>query len=357
MALRRCGGPRDRERMSTSGPAPIAVRAAAPAEVPWPDAALGLSWRALGVRDASELAVLVAAIESADAPPFRSSIEEVTGWFDGEWKDHALDTVAGFDPDGVLRAYAQVTTAPGEVHVVRAFLSGGVHPTWRGRGVGRALVAWMQARGRQLLAASGKDVPGRICAYLEDSAPASQALFAAAGFAPIRYYSEMRRPLTAPLPTIAVPDGLHLRPWTPKVDEAVRVAHNEAFADHWGSEPRTPETWSHGRSMFAAPWSLVAFDDATGEVAGYLLSSRYEHDWPILGYSAGYTELLGVRRAWRGRGVGTALLAAAMELYRADGMQFAELGVDTANPSGAHGLYASLGYEAFHGSTLVTIEL
>ena len=75
--------------------------------------------------------------------------------------------------------------------------------------------------------------------------------------------------------------------------------------------------------MFAAPWSLVAFDDATGEVAGYLLSSRYEHDWPILGYSAGYTEL----------------------------------GVDTANPSGAHGLHASLGYEAFHGSTLVTIEL
>src|SRR5450830_709478 len=139
MALRRCGGPRDRERMSTSGPAPIAVRAAAPAEAPWPDAALGLTWRALGVRDASELAVLVAAIESADAQPFRSSIEEVTEWFDGEWKDHALDTVAGFDPDGVLRAYAQVTTAPGDVHVVRAFLSGGVHPTWRGRGSGALL--------------------------------------------------------------------------------------------------------------------------------------------------------------------------------------------------------------------------
>lgn len=46
-----------------------------------------------------------------------------------------------------------------------------------------------------------------------------------------------------------------------------------------------------------------------------------------------------------------------MNLYRADGMQYAELGVVNANPSGANGLYASLGYEVLHGSTLVTIEL
>ena len=38
-------------------------------------------------------------------------------------------------------------------------------------------------------------------------------------------------------------------------------------------------------------------------------------------------------------------------------MLCAELGVDTANPPGANGLYASLGYEVFHGSTLVTIDL
>lgn len=167
----------------------------------------------------------------------------------------------------------------------------------------------------------------------------------------------MRRPLTAPIPALVVPDGLRVRPWSPDVDEAVRVAPNDAFADHWGSEPRTPETWSHGRTMFTAPWSLVSFDDATAEVAGYRLSSRYEHDRQVLGYSAGYTALLGVRRPWRRRGVGTALLAAVMDRCRADGMQYAELGVDTANPSGAHGRLASHGYEVVHGSTLVTIQL
>lgn len=78
---------------------------------------------------------------------------------------------------------------------------------------------------------------------------------------------------------------------------------------------------------------------------------------PSSGTARGTRSCWGDRRLWRGRGVGTALLAAMMNLYRADGMQYAELGVVNANPSGANGLYASLGYEVLHGSTLVTIEL
>ncbi|MNC79370.1 Acetyltransferase (GNAT) family protein [compost metagenome] len=64
-----------------------------------------------------------------------------------------------------------------------------------------------------------------------------------------------------------------------------------------------------------------------------------------------------MRRAWRGRGLAVALLTAAMRSFRADGIQYAELDVDTANPSGAHGLYADLGYEPLHGSVMVSIEL
>ncbi len=51
------------------------------------------------------------------------------------------------------------------------------------------------------------------------------------------------------------------------------------------------------------------------------------------------------------------ILAEVMRAYRADGMEYAELTVDTANPSGAHGLYASLGYEVSHGEVMYSIEL
>ena len=343
--------------MNLDATAPIAVRAAAPAELIVPDVALGLTWLPLSPDEAPELAELVGAIEEADRHPFRTSPQEVADWFVGAWRDNQRDTLAGRDPDGALRAYAQVTVAPGAERVVRAFLSGGVHPGWRGRGVGRALITWMEGRGRQLLAASGRDLPARIGVYLDRTDDKPLALYGSAGFTPVRNYADMRRSLALPLPAGRIPAGIRIVPWSPALDERVRLAHNETFADHWGSEPRTVEVWSQRESTFAPQWSLVALDEARGEVAGYLLSARYEHDWRVVGHSAGYIDVLGVRRPWRGRGLAVSLMASAMAAYRADGIEYAEISVDTENLSGAHLLYERLGFEVFHGAVLMTIEL
>ncbi|WP_182114180.1 MULTISPECIES: GNAT family N-acetyltransferase [unclassified Actinotalea] len=335
---------------------PIAVRADPPDVLEVPHAHLELSWRPLQARDATALHALIEAIQVADARPQRESYEDVVEMFEGGWKDLERDTLGGFDTHGVMRAYGFVEVLPSDVSTVRAFLRGGVHPRWRGRGLGRALVGWLEGRGRQKLAESGKELPARLAVFVDESARDHRRLWAAAGFSPVRWYTEMRRDLAQPLPDAQVPAGVRVVGWEPELDDAVRRAHNEAFAaDHWGSEPRTPETWRHG-PHFAPTWSFVALGDGD-EVLGYLISGRYEDDWAADGYTSGYTELLGVRRAARGTGLGTALLARAMTAYRADGMQYACLGVDTANPSGAHGMYERLGYEATHGEVLYSVEL
>ncbi|WNB84446.1 GNAT family N-acetyltransferase [Cellulomonas sp. ATA003] len=238
-----------------------------------------------------------------------------------------------------------------------------MHPGWRGRGVGRALLAWQLGRGRQKLAESGKDLPARLAAYADEDADAHRRLLAAAGLEPRRWYRTMRRDLSTPPPVVELDAGLRVAPWSPELDDAVRVAHNDAFRDHWGSEPATPESWTTGRAKFAPAWSFAVVDDTAEPVDGapvvaaYAMSGRYEQDWSVVGYTSGYTEILGVRRAYRGRRLAPALLAASMAAFRADGIEYAELDVDTENPSGAHGLYERLGYEVRHGSVMYTVEL
>ncbi len=336
--------------------APIADRAEAPTSLELPPSDLGLTWRPLTPTDAPELTVLVQAVETGDGLPFRTALEEVAEYFDSATLDAARDTLMGLDPDGVMRAYCFVMTYAGDASLVRAIHLGGVHPQWRRRGVGTALVAWANGRARQLLAASGKDVPGRIAVYLDEGQRDGERLFLGAGYTPIRYFAELKRPLDDSLTAPVLAAGLRIEPW-PDDDEPVRLAHNEAFADHWGSQPRSVEDWNGSRSMFAQPWSFVAVDATAGQVVGYLEAARYEQDWELSGYSSGYIHLLGVLRPWRGRGVAKALLAATMLAQRSDGIEYAEIGVDTANPSGAHGLYAGLGFTPFRAETMLSIEL
>ncbi|NCT90009.1 GNAT family N-acetyltransferase [Cellulomonas sp. APG4] len=335
---------------------PIADRADAPEVLELPPLHLELTWRALGHDDAEALHGLLRASEEHDRSPRVSSLPEVRELFEGSWRTPRTDTLGGFDHDGVLRAFAMAEVRPDDERTVRAFLRGTVHPQWRGRGIGRAVLAWMEGRGRQLLAATGKTAPARLAVYVDEDARDQRRLYAAAGFSPVRWYTTMRRDLRAPLPEVAAPDGVRVLPWSDELDDAALPVHNEVFADHWGSEPQSPETWRQHRTHFAPGWSFVAVD-RDGAVVGYTLAGRYEQDWPVLGYTCGYTDLLGVRRAWRGRRVAVALLTRAMEAFRADGMEYAVLTVDNDNPTGAHGLYARLGYEAVHGEVLYSVEI
>ncbi len=364
--------------------APIAERAAAPATLPAVTAG-GLSWRPLTRADASALLELRTAVAEADGEPYRETLTEVEELLGAPWRRFETDSLLGVDDAGAARAYGYVDTMPGDTRVVRAFLFGAVHPQVRGRGIGRELFAWQVARGRQVLAASGKDVPARLGVFLEDDAPAAAVrLYERAGFTPRRYYSDLERDLqdlaAHPLPDVALDGGLRLVPIAGEHDEPTRLAHNDAFRDHWGSEPMTPEQWRTGRTLFAPEWSFVVVDPApdvaalladpatdadTAEalrrgdpfVVGYHVAACCTEDFAVRGYSFGYTDILGVRRAYRGRRVAVALLAAGMRAFAADGMHRAVLDVDTQNPSGAHGLYASLGYVKSHGSHLRTIEL
>ena len=62
---------------------------------------------------------------------------------------------------------------------------------------------------------------------------------------------------------------------------------------------------------------------------------------PMLG--GGSVGMLAVRKPWRRRGLGRALLLHAFREFRRRGFERASLGVDSENPTGATRLYESVG--------------
>lgn len=320
-----------------------------------------LTWRPLERGDESAVVDVVRAAEAVDAPSMSVSPAAVAERFAESSDSFGDRTIAAVDPAGRVRAYGYLEMPTGDTTVQRVFVHGKVHPDVRGHGVGTAALAWKVERAKQLLVASGRELPARIAAYAEEGAQSELALLEDFGFRPVRFYTYLRRDLSAPIPEEPLAPGLRLAAWSPEIDDAIRIAHNDAFRDHWGSEPVSAEDWKAHRVEFAPRWTFAVIDDEAPEdarprVAGYLVSSRYAANWSRAGYTSGYTELLGVRRAYRGKRIANALLTAAMTAYAADGMQYAELDVDSANPSGAHEFYERLGYVRTGGNHLLSIE-
>ncbi len=122
----------------------------------------------------------------------------------------------------------------------------------------------------------------------------------------------------------------------PGEEEILHDVLEEAFAEHWGHEPRDLDTWR--TTVFGQEWwdPSLAYLVREGDevVAGSINAARFGMGW---------IESLGTRRAWRGRGLGPALLLLAFgELY-GRGERRIGLGVDAGNETGATHLYESVG--------------
>ena len=83
----------------------------------------------------------------------------------------------------------------------------------------------------------------------------------------------------------------------------------------------------------------------TGRQSPYVLGYEWEADTKVTGIKEElYVGYLGTRRSHRGRGLARVALAKVLTEAAQAGYQRAGLGVDADNPTGALGLYESLGF-------------
>jgi mycothiol synthase len=310
----------------------------------------GLSLRrhAGGTEIATRLAPIGNAVNAANGIDEMTTTAELENWLGHvtESFDPAQDVVLA-EVDGELVGYgwvAVIDTSDGEL---REFREGGyVHPDWQGRGIGRHLLAWQEDRARAHPAAAAADRPVVLGTFSSDENVRKVRLFTRAGYAVARYFFEMRR---APLDEVDVPpmpDGLEIRPLAPDRAGMRRAwdADVEAFQDHWGGFDASDaafEAWMVDPYHDPRLW-VVAWDG--DEIAGAVTNAIVAEENEAFGRKRGWLETVFVRRAWRRRGLGAALVARALVRLRDEGMEEAMLGVDSDNPLGALALYERAGF-------------
>jgi mycothiol synthase len=167
------------------------------------------------------------------------------------------------------------------------------------------------------------------------------------GFAIVRYFYRMVRPLDRPIPEAQLPEGYVLRHVENDSDIAAWVdAYNNSFIDHWNHHPKTIESHKHWlkNPHYRPERDLIAVAP-DGTIAAFCFCMIDSAENARSGRNEGWIDKLGTRRGYRRQGLGKALLVAGMRRLKEDGVETACLGVDTNNPSGALKLYAAVGFE------------
>jgi mycothiol synthase len=219
-----------------------------------------------------------------------------------------------------------VAGAFSEVHEPRGIFAGAVHPSAQGRGLGTQLAELAEAR----LTDEGAE---RIHAYAVGGDKAADDLFLGRGYQEVRRFWDLAIELDHEIPEPLI----EIETFREEDAPAYHAALEEAFADHWEHRPESfDEWWSRQQARPGYDPSLWFLISDGGEIAGVV-----RNDPNRLG--GGYVGALGVRRAWRGRGYGRALLRHTFREFRRRGMWRASLGVDASNPTGATQLYESVG--------------
>jgi mycothiol synthase len=327
---------------------PLSERVDAPADL-HPEPVPGVVWRPASLDDLDTVVGLYAAMAAVDHPEWAEQRDEIEQEFGLSWVDLSRDTLLAM-VDGTAVAFGQAFAPADPETVVRSVLFGGVGPAFRGRGIGRSLLAWLEGRARQQLAASGLSMPGWIMVYSEETNARAAALFDRVGFSTERYFWQLSRVLESPIPDLALPDALRLAAVTPDLWERIRVAKNDAFRDHWGTQPTAKEPWDGWMAMPSRRPDLSFLALEGDEVVGLVLTDVNEDDWERQGFTGSYISLVGVVARWRRQGVAPALLASSMRASREAGLECTVLDVDSASPTGALGLYTGMGFTQVNGS-------
>jgi mycothiol synthase len=293
----------------------------------------GLTSRPATAADTGAILELMATCE-VDADGV-AEVEEhdVTVAFGRRGFDPELDTQLVFE-DGELVGWADLYRGRG---------NGDVRPTHRFRGIGTALLEWIERRAQEL----GNAEVGQT---KTDADLAARDLFLARGYEPSYVSWIIRIAFDEPPPSPKPIPGIEIRPYRPSDARDVHRVVDTAFSQWPGRDPEPFDVWASDdltHPKFAPEISPLAFDG--DELVGVLLAFDYPE------HSEGWITQLATKASHRRRGIGRALLRTSFGWFFERGRRVA--GVSTDTRTGALGLYEKVGMRVQRQYTRYTKHL
>lgn len=248
-------------------------------------------------------------------------------------------------PGGQLAGYAYIEWRD-EDHARWGYGWGSVHPEHRRQGIGRQIMRHADAHFAEKVRASSDSKTAYIQRFLNSRNQGETALAVSEGYAPLRSSYRLSISLEQPLAPVPLPEGFELRPFDAARDAQIACeVDNEAFMDGGGQEqPMAYEDWYHAviETRFDPALWLIAYASGEEKPIGIAYSQMFDETQPDLAWLS----RLGVRRPWRGRGLGDALLRRSFYVCQQAGFKRLALGV-RAEMDTALNLYLRAGMEIY----------
>ena len=292
----------------------------------------GFTYRSTTMEDAEAVFALITANDIAlysVADPTYTIDDLRRGWLSQD-HDMTRDNWVVLAPDEEIVGYAAVRP----YQHVRLFASPIVLPAYAETGIFDYLLELAEARGRQHIVFAPSEARVVITSGISSLDTRGQQHFERAGFSPVRSFLDMEITMTEPPPLPQWPDGITVRSFIPGQDAHTTFeALDEAFTDHWGHIPGDFEWWNHRLESFTdfdpTLWFLACEGDQIAAISLCELKDR----------GTGWVDDLAVRRPWRRKGLGMALLQHSFGEFYRRGIYTVGLGVDSQNLTGAVRLY------------------
>ena len=295
----------------------------------------GLTLRAARWEDIDAIAEMVLVVLTADDDAVSAfSAQELAIFWKSDGFSHETDSWVVTTSDGRIVGYEEF-----EHRQAHAYFNGDgyVHPDFRGRGIGSAMLFALDERAGREMRLAEPDLRVYLRAGTSGHDAHARSMFEEAGYRVVRYHWIMQIDMTEAPRQKPFPEGIELRPFE-KETQAYLVfqAEDESFQDHWGHVPGHFENWKMRkleREAFDPALWHIAWDG--DQIAGFS-QTRFRN-------GIGWIGTLSVRRPWRQRGLGEVLLLHSFNEFHKRGMMRIGLNVDASNPTGATRLYQKVG--------------